>query len=370
MINKKYTQILSNNIEKKINTNNFELINAIANPQKVLQLENRRYIGNKAKLANWIMNTIIKEIDNNVKSFLDIFAGTASIAKTSAMYFPRIIINDILSSNHVIYKAFFDSSPCDFKKISDFLLRYNAINPNDLRENYFSEHFGNKFFDNQNAKLIGYIREDIEASHKDLTEKEYALLLTILIYNIDKLANTVGHFDAYIKKEIKYKKLFLHNIAQYPIKNIEIYKENANILARKIKADVAYIDPPYNSRQYNRFYHIYENLVEWQKPQLFGVALKPKSENNSLYCTTKARMAFQDLVENLDTKYLVVSYNNTYNSKSSSSENKIQLKEIEDILCKKGKTKIFECSHKFFNTGKTDFNDHKELLYICKVEAK
>ena len=108
-------------------------------------------------------------------------------------------------------------------------------------------------------------------------------------------------------------------------------------------------------------------MIKWEKPELFGVALKPKPENNSLYCTVKAKETFKDLVENLNVKYMAVSYNNTYHSKSHSSENKIKLEEIEAILNKKGETKIFENAHKFFNTGKTEFNDHKELLFITKV---
>ena len=138
------------------------------------------------------------------------------------------------------------------------------------------------------------------------------------------------------------------------------------MLSKKIKADIAYIDPPYNSRQYSRFYHIYETLIKWDKPKLFGVALKPDLENMSKYCTVKAKDSFKELVNNLDVKYLAVSYNNTYKSKSKSSENKIKLEEITEILNEVGKTKIFEHSHKFFNTGKTDFSNHKEFLFLIK----
>ena len=49
---------------------------------------------------------------------------------------------------------------------------------------------------------------------------------------------------------------------------------------------------------------------------------------------------------------------------------KIPTLQIEEIMNKKGKTKVFECSHRFFNTGKTEFNDHKELLFITKVNGK
>ncbi|WP_434333276.1 DNA adenine methylase [Mycoplasma capricolum] len=45
-------------------------------------------------------------------------------------------------------------------------------------------------------------------------------------------------------------------------KKVEIYKEDANRLARKIYSDIVFVDPPYNSRQYSRFYHVIENLVE------------------------------------------------------------------------------------------------------------
>jgi adenine-specific DNA-methyltransferase len=66
---------------------------------------------------------------------------------------------------------------------------------------------------------------------------------------------------------------------------------------------------------------------------------------------------------------LVVTYNNTFNPKSSSSRNKITLEEITQILEKKGSTKVLSVGHKFFNSGKTEFDDHREYLFITKVES-
>ncbi len=337
--------------------------------EKTINLESRRYIGNKSKLTSWIFENIQNET-KKCKTFFDVFAGTANVTKTAINYYENIITNDILFSNNVIYKAFFEKGQWNKIIIDRLLNYYNSINPEVLKENYFSDNFGNKFFDFQNSKLIGYIREDIEKQKNELSEKEYNILLATLIYNIDKIANTVGHFDAYIKKLIKYRKLELKLIETSDFENIEIYREDANKLAKQISEDIAYIDPPYNSRQYNRFYHIYENLVMWEKPELFGVALKPKPENNSLYCTVKAKETFRDLIETLNVKYLAVSYNNTYNSKSHSSENKIKLEEIEEILNQKGETKVFENSHKFFNIGKTEFENHKEILFITKTKKQ
>ena len=150
--------------------------------------------------------------------------------------------------------------------------------------------------------------------------------------------------------------------------NLQIFQEDSNELARSIKSDLVYIDPPYNSRQYSRFYHVYETLVKWDKPVLSGVAMKPPAENMSKYCTSQAPKAFSDLIENLDAKYLAVSYNNTYNSKSGSSKNKIELEEIEETLNAKGETKKFTKDYRFFNAGKTDLENHQELLYITKVK--
>ena len=54
-------------------------------------------------------------------------------------------------------------------------------------------------------------------------------------------------------------------------------------------------------------------------------------------------------------------------SASLEDENKISLEQIEEILSSKGKTTRYEHNHKFFNSGKTDFNDHKEFLFITEV---
>lgn len=336
---------------------------------KPIALESRRYIGSKTKLVGWIMETIKKETED-VHSFFDVFAGTGVVTKTALSQFDRVLTNDFLYSNNIIYRAFFGNGDFDEIKIGNIIDEYNEIDPDLLPENYFSINFGDKYFERDVAKMVGFIRQDIEDRKENLTDKEYCILIATLIYNIDRLANTVGHFDAYIKKPIKHQPLRMRMIEAESYDSIEIFRQNSNLLARGITADVAYIDPPYNSRQYCRFYHVYETLVKWDMPELYGVALKPAPENMSLYCTSKAVKAFEDLIGGLNVRYIAVSYNNTYNSKSNSSENKIKLEQIKGILERCGTTHVYECSHRFFNTGKTDFNDHKELLFITKVDEE
>ena len=62
-----------------------------------------------------------------------------------------------------------------------------------LKENYVSQKFGHKYFSYNDALKIGYIRSDIENNISHLTEKEYYILITSLLYSLDKISNTVGH---------------------------------------------------------------------------------------------------------------------------------------------------------------------------------
>lgn len=110
--------------------------------------------------------------------------------------------------------------------------------------------------------------------------------------------------------------------------------------------------------------------MKWEKPELYGTALKPAPENMSEYCASKALDAFTDLIANLKCKYIIVSYNNTYNSKSSSSRNKMELDDMLRVLQAKGKTEIFSIEHQAFNAGKTNLENHQELLFVTKVGVK
>jgi len=329
------------------------------------QLHNRRYIGNKYKLIKWIFSILDKECKGD--SFADIFAGTGVVAAVASKHFNEIILNDFLHSNHAVYKAFFDKENWSREKINNIIKDYNNINGGDLDENYFSINFGGKYFSKNSAKIIGFIRENIEENKNKLTEREYYILMASLLYSTDKIANTVGHYDAYFKKEFIEDNFFMRPIDPVEVKAVSIFREDANLLVRQIQTDIVYIDPPYNSRQYSRFYHILETLTKWDKPELHGVALKPKPENMSDYCRVSAKDRFAELVNDINAKYLVVSYNNTYDSKSNSSQNKITLEEIKNILSKRGKTKIFEKDYRHFNAGNTDFNNHKEYLFVTNV---
>ncbi|OGY49026.1 MAG: hypothetical protein A2663_03750 [Candidatus Buchananbacteria bacterium RIFCSPHIGHO2_01_FULL_46_12] len=53
-----------------------------------LQLHNRRYIGNKHKLTEWIFSIITKECSGD--SFADVFAGTGVVSAVAIKHFEKI----------------------------------------------------------------------------------------------------------------------------------------------------------------------------------------------------------------------------------------------------------------------------------------
>lgn len=336
----------------------------------MLDIGNRRYIGCKRSLLGDIYDAVEKHTKKKKYLIADLFAGTGVVASFFSENGKNVIVNDILYSNYVTYQTWFGRDPIDKEKLVNIICEFNDIDGKSLAENYFSKIYGKKYFSTDDAKKIGHIREEID--RKDLTAREKYILITCLMYAADKIANTVGHFEHFLSKPPASKEVRL----DFPRKindassTVDIYLETANDLVRKISSDVVYIDPPYNARQYINFYHVLENLARWEKPTEFeGVSMKFKRNHlKSDFSKAKAPIVMADLINNIDAKLIVVSYNNTYNARSSASNNKITESQMENILRSKGDiVEKRSIDHKFFSSGKTNFNNHKEFLYICKV---
>lgn len=334
-----------------------------------MKIENRRYLGAKTKLLPFIKE-VINEEKINGDSFLDLFGGTGVVGN----YFKedyKIILNDLLYSNYISYKGWFgELNKSSLSRLENIINRYNDMTSEELEENYFSLNFSDTYFNRENSLKIGYIREDIEKKYEEgkinFGEKSY--LVTSLMYSMDSIANTVGHYDAYRKKKDFNKKLYLKKLERERVKKVKIYNENANELVKKIKADIVYIDPPYNSRQYSGAYHLLENIAKWEKPEVFGVAKKMNRDNiKSEYCTVSAPKVFKNLIDDLKTKYIIVSFNNMENKGASRSQSKITNEEVFKILSDKGYTKVYKKNYKYYSTGKSDIKNHEELLFVCHV---
>jgi len=257
------------------------------------RLQNRRYLGNKYKLLGFIED-IVSEKCNGFESFCDIFAGTGVVGDRFNEKNIKIISNDILASNYFAIKAFLGTSDVNLNSIEEKILSLNSLEAKE--DNYFSTHFGNTYFTLENARKIGAIRERIEAIANN--ENEKAVLIASLLYAVDKVANTVGHYDAFRKTldTVQSLRLLMPEFSSEDNQNNEIYREDANKLIRKISFDVLYIAPPYNSRQYSDAYHLLENLATWDKPPVHGIAKKMNRDHlKSEYCLKSAPEAFADL---------------------------------------------------------------------------
>jgi len=259
----------------------------IVNIENKININQRRYLGNKHNVLNLIDNVIQEKIPH-FDSLCDIFGGTGSVGYHYNTNTNKIITNDLLYSNYLSLHSFLGSKNIDEMKLTDIL--YDLNNIKILNDNYVSQNFGNRYFSLETAKKIGEIREKINQLFLSgkINFDEKAILLTSLLYAMDRVANTVGHYDAYIKKEIKIENFVLKmpNINyDFNSKN-EIYNLDANTLIRQIECDVLYLDPPYNSRQYSDSYHLLENIMRWEKPEVHGEAKKFDRTHLKIYQNT------------------------------------------------------------------------------------
>lgn len=337
---------------------------------KKLEINNRRFLGSKYKLLNFIEDTV-NEHCKDVKSVIDVFAGTGVVGSLFLKSGKEVYFNDYLKSNCYSYKAFYEPIKVDLKKIEEIINNYNEIDVEE--ENYFSENFSDTYFSGGDCKKIGFIRENIEDKfkHQEINEREKCVLIASLIYSMDRVANTVGHYDAYRKIKNIEDKFFMYmlDITEKGEEKSHISNLDANEFIKNVKADLVYIDPPYNSRQYCDAYHLLENVAEWNKPKVYGVAKKMDRTNlKSRYCTNKAVEAFDELIKNCNCKYILVSYNNTGDKSNSRSNAKISDLQIKQILEKKGKVQVFEQAYNNFTTGKSVSVDHKERLFLCETK--
>ena len=350
---------------KKNKANRFVDSKEIPKEYKTTKINNRRYLGNKYKLLPFITRVVENEC-KNINTVADIFAGTGAVA--SAFIDKKITTNDIMYSNYICHVAWFSSEHYSEEKVIKIITQYNNLKITE--DNYMSDNFSNTYFSLDDCRKIGFIRQDIEDKFNSgyINARERALLITSLLYAMDKIANTCGHYDAY-RQGVEFEKhleLYVPQPEPDVNENNVCYNMDTNELEPEIESDLIYIDPPYNSRQYCDAYHLLENVARWEKPEVFGVARKmDRTALKSDYCTQKATVAFENLIDSIHAKYILLSYNNMANKGNDRSNAKISDDDIMKILSKKGKVKVFSEDYKAFSTGKSDIQANQERLFLC-----
>lgn len=286
-----------------------------------------RYLGNKSRLLPFI-DDVISKYKISGETFVDLFAGTASVADHMKSRY-EIVANDVMYFSAVIARAKICNStiPEFIKFIETYgdnpfeVLNSISINPSEhcfIYKNYSSVGKRN-YFTPKNALKIDAIRIFIEDAYRDemLTENEYNYLLACLLQAVQKVANTSGTYQAFFKflesralKDLILSPLEMNETPLHsPINRVTNLE--ANLLARKISADIVYIDPPYTATQYANSYHLLETIAKYDNPEIFGKTGRRRNRPLSEYSNKlRAIHEFEDLLRQLQCDHVLISYSN------------------------------------------------------------
>ncbi|MBM5782164.1 MAG: DNA methyltransferase [Pelagibacterales bacterium] len=352
-----------------------------------------RFIGNKENLVDRIYQTIITK-DIKGESFFDFFSGTTSVGRYFKTRDYKVISSDLLYFSYVLQRAYItNNEDPKFDKLlktidakddslfSNSLLKVinhlNNLTPvkGFIYNNYSDE--GTKdlskprmYFTSDNSKFIDAVRQKIEEwKESDLiSEDEYFILLACLIETAPFYANIAGVYAAFQKK---WDPRALKRISLRPISIIKNSKQNVSYntnsveLIDNITADIIYLDPPYNQRQYAPNYHLLETIAKYDNPKISGVAgLRNYDKQKSKFCNAKTALEELKYIANTACyKYLILSYN---------SEGIMKTKDIISTLEQFGKVETIEFDYLRFKSNSNGNSKNKkfvqEQLYILKNE--
>lgn len=341
------------------------------------------YIGNKRELLDEIESDVLfvcKKLKKEKLVCLDLFSGSGVVARLLKQYSSLIIANDLEPYSRVINECFL-SNKSDFDPIlfKNYLYEINsriAKKPikGIIRLNYSPKNDkkivaeDRVFYTNENSVYIDSFRHYIDEIVPDSYKKYFlALLLTEASIHV----NTCGVFKGFykdtdtgigrfggkaenaltrIKGSIVIKEPILSEFeSQY-----KVYQEDANKLAGKMKnLDLVYLDPPYNQHPYGSNYFmlniILKNKISGNMSRISGI---PDDWNHSIFNKKRTALnGMRDIISKLDSKFVLVSYNN---------EGFITFNEMKNMLSEFGRVKEKRIR---YNTFKGSRNLRKRNIY-------
>lgn len=341
-----------------------------------------RYIGNKTKLVDEIINKI-KATIGNTGTVADLMAGTGCISKALHERGYNVITSDVMtySKYHLLVEIGIKIEP-DFQGLKDIFIaekRYPLVIKylNDLepKESYFFREYApsgspqngspaRKYFTDDNAKKIDAIRDMINnwIVNDKINEQEEALLKHSLIMAANEVANISGTFGYFLKDfsksamgDIALKEIDFEKIQNKGTSTV-VYQGYAEEVSKNISADLCYIDPPYMKRQYAANYHILETLAVGDYPNdLIGKSgMRNWWTQYSDFCTkTKGLNAFKKIFENMKCKNFLISY---------SEDGLFSIRQLEDFFTQFGNVEIDTISYQRFKSNKSklphDINEY------------
>lgn len=346
------------------------------------------YIGSKHSLLDFVYNSIHKVAGGGNTTFCDLFAGTGAVGGHFKAKGYSVIANDIQHYSYVINRnKIKNHRPLAFKGLQDDIKALSATadrekgsvvcdylnnlpgRPGFIYENYSpSGSLGRRqYFSDENASRCDSVRQLIEnwQQLKKITEDEYYFLLASLLEAVDKTANTASVYAAFLKKiKPTAQRPFVLKPADifYNDQDHQVFNKEANILVKEIEADIFYLDPPYNARQYASNYHLLDTISLYDQPEIAGVTGMRQGYYRSPYCSRPAvKAAFANLINNIQAKYIFLSYNN---------EGLMNPDDIKRIMSARGKYGVFtkDCGRYKADSSRFNRADRtKEYLHYVKL---
>jgi len=317
---------------------------------------NRKYIGSKRALCQEIIQKVLNTA-GKPETFLDGFAGTGVISASLAENgVKKIYAVDTLYHNIVILKGF-TTGPDQVKNIETDLDYFNNLPPT---QGYITRQFAATYFTRKNCMRMDAVRSALEERFRTgtLNAARYNYLLASFLLGADRIANTVGQYDAYLKHIGKnsfvsgkhvidnrvYSDFMLRPLELITAPGLSVYNMNILECIKTISCHTAYFDPPYNTRQYCDNYHVLENLARWEKPVLYGKTKKfDRNHLKSPFSQRRnAEKSLGTLLRHSRSQHIFLSYN---------SEGIIARNRLMELCSGYGTAGIWELPYSVFGKG-------------------
>lgn len=317
------------------------------------------YIGSKFNIKDWIFDEIFKRTDKTFTSFADLFAGSCIMTHEALSRGYSCTSNDLEKYSHVIASGL----RCPYTDVVDNLVkRLDALEgERGFITDTYSPQGGRLYFTEENAMRIDRIRHEIENLKDDVGTDVYNFLLASLVTSADKVKNTSVIYGAFLKQ---FKKSALKRMVFTPIHTretlVELTTLNEDSTKLDIKTDIAYVDPPYNGRQYGANYFVLNQIIE---PKPVKGVTGISEYNKSSFCRKKeVKDAFESMLTSVCAKLFVISY---------SSESLLTKDEMIELLSPHGTVDVAEKVHKRFKAqvikdASDDVVEYLFFVYICK----
>jgi adenine-specific DNA-methyltransferase len=357
-------------------------------PPPSAKIHRLNYIGSKYQLLQWLTDYIKEKtgfatFEN--KTVADLFAGTGVVSHHFRQQGTATIYsNDSELYSSVIAHAFTRSVYTE--RVRDIIAEMNAAStpathPPGFVTRHYSPFEGNErmFFTVENAHRIDAMRTMLEtvAATTDLTHDEYQFILASIIISADAVSNVPAVYGCYLKN---FKAKATKPIVLFPIHTITASASasasatfhadvtDPTFLSTTIPpVDIAYLDPPYNERQYSKNYFPLNIIAKTPaslntEPPLKGKTGIPTDCFLSPFCRkgVASETAFDTLIRGLRAKWIFLSYN---------SESIVSKEKMLEILRRYGTVSVIEREYKRFKSF--EYNEDKAIQeYLFCLEKK